>query len=93
MAAQSFIGFMVGYFPHSAPQASQDFAHAAQIAAAVGPWRAQILAARAQICPLSSDSAFVRVCSFMPEAIIEAQCREQARHASAQVEQAFAQRE
>jgi hypothetical protein len=90
-AAQSFIGFISGYFPHAAPQASQASAQAWQMADISGPCRPQIRAAVAQISPQSSASAFVFTCSFMPERIIEAQWLEQARQLIAHVAHAFAQ--
>jgi hypothetical protein len=89
--AQSFICFMAGYLPHSVPQASQAFAHAAQMAADIGPRRAVMLAAAAQMSAQSSERLFDLMCSFMPAATIEAQCREQARHAFRQSLQALAQ--
>ena len=90
--AQSAIGFMSEFLPHSLPQALQAFRQASASATAIGPFRSQSLAQREVTSMQSSERRMLDSCSFIPPLTIAAQCLWHARQAFSQSRQAFAQR-
>jgi len=88
--AQSAIGFIFGYFLHSAPHASQASMQARQAAAVIGPLRAQTLAAVSQMSRQSALIAALLTCSFIPDFIIPSQWVLHSLQEAMQSAQAFA---